>query len=102
MSGVGVGGDGEMHESGSGGENVFACFGIAKNASQNTEAETTGHSGSPSENNTKQPGGSFGILGYDTSLGAHGPLVLAPLRASVLLLAWLSICSFMVMTHKAR
>ena len=100
MSGVGVGGD-EGHESGAGGgENIFACFGIAKNVSHNTEAEMTGHSGSPIEENTKQPGGSFGILGYDTSLGAHGPLVLAPLRASVLLLAWLSICSFMVMTHK--
>lgn len=83
------------HESDIGGENLFACFGVAQDASD------TDHRGNHITKGIrpKQSKGSLGILGYDSSLGAHGPLVLAPLRASVLLLVWCSICSFLLMTR---
>jgi hypothetical protein len=83
-----------------GGENLFACFGVA----QETSPKTTVVREDNDENVTKdgirsRHSKSLGIFGYDSSLGAHGPLVLAPLRASILLLAWCSVSSFLVTTH---
>ena len=84
-----------------GGENLFACFGVA----QETSPKTTVVREDNDENVTKDgirsrhSSESLGIFGYDSSLGAHGPLVLAPLRASILLLAWCSVSSFLVTTH---
>ena len=88
-----------------GGENLFACFGVVenKNAKQPTDS-------SSSENTTKVDQKEkndahhhkkrvVGIAGYDSSLGAHGPFILAPLRASIMLLAWCSAISFMARTH---
>jgi len=107
---AGIGGDGgddEGDESGLGGENLFACFGVAHHddvvSPDCAKAdEVKGHPDSSSKKDgpEKQCGKSVGILGYDSSLGAHGPLILAPLRASIQLLAWCSVCSFLVMTHK--
>lgn len=94
-------GKGQLHSEDVGGENLFACFGVVQDASHKTTDEGNNYDDTTIKKGSrpKQSTGSLGIFGYDSSLGAHGPLVLAPLRASILLLAWCSICSFMVMTH---
>mmetsp|Transcript_23740 Transcript_23740/g.50823 ORF Transcript_23740/g.50823 Transcript_23740/m.50823 type:complete len:1267 (+) Transcript_23740:97-3897(+) len=101
--------DDEGHESDLLGENLFACINVSSHDAVppemlETKTEEKGqHSSSNEKDEDSQenpPGTSFGVLGYDSSLGAHGPLILAPLRASILLLAWCSVCSFLVMTHK--
>lgn len=90
-------GHGEEEEgSSAGGENLFACFGVAHEEKSNGAQK----SGASNDGEAKQRQHMVGILGYDSSLGAHGPLILAPLRASIMLLAWCSVCSFLVMTHK--
>ncbi|KAL7540729.1 hypothetical protein ACHAXR_011495 [Thalassiosira sp. AJA248-18] len=104
MTGHEEGGHGHGH--GDGGENLFACFGVAHDISSpaNADAEVNGnHDASDKKNDDQEEQAktsSVGILGYDSSLGAHGPLILAPLRASILILAWCSVCSFLVMIHK--
>ncbi len=84
-----------------GGENLFACFGVAKETSQKTTVLGEDHDENFIKNGSglRHSNGSLGIFGYDSSLGAHGPLVLAPLRASILLLVWCSVCSFLVTAH---
>lgn len=109
------------------GENMFVCIATShkdalpegalaevegkadakgKKAEKDENGETDGvENGKVGEGDRKDEGQNppqmpFGILGYDSSLGAHGPLVLAPLRASVMLLAWCSVCSFLIMTHR--
>jgi len=98
-------GDGEDHlDSDLGGENLFACFGVARDVSsaETTMAESNNRDGNVSKEDgqSREHKRLIGILGYDSSLGAHGPFVLAPLRASIILLAWCSVCSFLVMTHR--
>lgn len=97
--------DDEGHEHDAGGENMFACIAVAHRdniVSPETETQGKGQHDLSSEKDDerKPPHKSFGILGYDSSLGAHGPLILAPLRASILLLAWCFVCFFLAMTHK--
>ena len=74
-----------------GGENLFACFGVAH------------HDDNKSNGVDKQKHGNhdnhIGIIGYDSSLGAHGPVVLAPIRASLFILAWCSFSTFLIQTH---
>jgi len=104
--------DEEGHESGFGGENLFACFGVTQHVVDIVSPTSDGDcakdkvNGKPDGDGKTEDGQanqckrSVGIIGYDSSLGALGPLVLAPLRASILLLVWCSVCSFLVLTHE--
>lgn len=76
-----------------GGENVFACFGVT--TQDNGKDDNTGE-----KRPVRQHAKHVGIIGYDSSLGAHGPIVLAYIRASVFVLAWCSICTFSMKTHE--
>ncbi len=79
--------DGDHHNESSG-ENLFACFGVAGNKDKDKSEITHGHSLS-----------STGILGFDSSLGGFGPICLAPIRASVFLIGWCSVCSFLKISY---
>ncbi|KAL7545340.1 hypothetical protein ACHAWF_008693 [Thalassiosira exigua] len=81
---------------GGGGENVFACFGV----SAGDEAKADDDGDDEGDDGSARRSASGGIWGYDPVLGAHGPLVLAPLRASILLLAWCSVCRFLIATRE--
>ena len=110
MSGDGVNNygneEGKCDSNDAGGENLFACFGVAthhvsspaKKDEANDNHDKSDHKNIASKKHCTAS--SVGVFGYDSSLGAHGPLILAPLRASVMLLIWSSMCTFMVMTHK--
>ena len=92
-------GDGGEHHSG--GENLFACFGVAHVKNENLALSPEKKvEGEVKETDNQSSRSAVGILGYDSSLGAHGPLIMAPLRASMLLLGWCSVCTFLIMTHK--
>ena len=104
----GVGDGGEDVDTHAGGENSFACFGVthdnnAVNSSASAKTNDDDKSDTKDDYNTTHSHcnstPSVGILGYDSSLGAHGPLFLAPLRASIMLLVWCSISSFLIRTH---
>ena len=78
-------------EGADGGENLFACFGVAHQQTENGEDKDAKKS---------QHKNHVGVIGYDSSLGAHGPVVLAWIRASIFLMAWCSICTFFVDSHE--
>lgn len=99
--------DGHHHHHGgedgdsAGGENLFACFGVAHGTKK--DASSSANDNDEQMNTNDQPivqeKKMIGIIGYDSSLGAHGPLVLAPIRASVMILVWCACWSFLVRTH---
>lgn len=91
-----------MHNAGdemavSQGENLFACMGVAKDATLGIGNE---HAAAPTSKKPQETNTLTGILGYDSSLGSLGPLVLAPMRASCFLLIWLAASDFLVSTHR--
>ncbi|EJK52279.1 hypothetical protein THAOC_28460 [Thalassiosira oceanica] len=93
---------GRMHNAGdemavSQGENLFACMGVAKDATLGIGNE---HAAAPTSKKPQETNTLTGILGYDSSLGSLGPLVLAPMRASCFLLIWLAASDFLVSTHR--
>ena len=83
-------GTGNEESSDEGGENVFACFGVAHDRKEQKEDRLEKSSGH---------GKHVGVFGYDSSLGAHGPVVLAGIRASVFILVWCSACTFLIGMH---
>ena len=91
--------DGGDHHHESSGENLFACFGVVGKKSDKNDTSC--------EKDKKQSEAiihdhavsSTGILGFDSSLGGFGPICLAPIRASIFLLAWCSVCSFLKITY---
>jgi len=94
--------DGKSVDKAAEGENLFACFGVANDTSTKDSAKVNHDEKSDKINEQAKQhcnSTSIGILGYDSSLGAHGPLILAPLRASMLLLVWCSVSSLLIRTH---
>jgi len=86
---------------GSQGENLFACMGVAKDETVVNGNEHAEHvHAAPTSTTPQQTNALTGILGYDSSLGSLGPLVLAPMRASCLLLIWIAASDFLVSTHR--
>ena len=83
-------GTGDEGSSDQGGENLFACFGVAgdlKDEKKDVATKSRGHEKH------------VGVIGYDSSLGAHGPVVLAGIRASIFILVWCSVCTFLIEMH---
>ena len=93
-----------MHNSGdemagSQGENLFACMGVAKDVTAENGEHV--HAAAAPTSKKPQPNNELtGILGYDSSLGSLGPLVLAPMRASCLPLIWIAASDLLVSTHR--
>ncbi len=104
---------GHHHSSESTGENLFACIGVVGNKSDGVSnatitSETEGDLGEDDGNKkadncdqqaTAHATSSTGIFGYDSSLGGFGPIFLAPIRASVFLIGWCSVCSFLKISY---
>jgi len=97
--------DGDHHQESSG-ENLFACFGVVGNKSDKSAAgESESIGGEDKKQSENIPDhlahavSSTGILGFDSSLGGFGPICLAPIRASVFLIGWCSVCSFLKITY---
>jgi hypothetical protein len=91
--------DHRHHESS--GENLFACIAVVGDKSTD-EKMGEGEKKSDSCNQTTRHATtmiSSGILGYDSNLGGFGPLCLAPIRASVFLIGWCSVCSFLILAY---
>ena len=63
------------------------------------EGDEGGEQNVEKEDNEKHRMYHVGIVGYDSSLGAHGPVVLAPIRASVFILVWCTLCTFLTRSH---
>eukprot|EP00804_Cyclotella_cryptica_P024609 CCRYP_001611-RB/>CCRYP_001611-RB protein AED:0.13 eAED:0.13 QI:278/1/1/1/0.75/0.55/9/2146/915 len=98
--GLSHGGADEDGEESCGGENLFACFGVVHNHDyKNKDGKAAENADTTRNEQTHQGKHGIGIIGYDSSLGAHGPVVLAPIRASVFILAWCSIGAFFVRAH---
>jgi len=98
--------DGDHHHHESSGENLFACFGVVNNKSgKNSDGDSQRKGGenyklsSESHDHAAHVARSTGILGFDSSLGGFGPLCLAPIRASVFLIGWCFVCSFLKITY---
>lgn len=81
------------------GENLFACFGVTKSSGSDNDSASNARERNEIKSNTQQKRIGTGIIGYDSSLGSHGPLISALLRSSIMLLSWCSAISFMVRTH---
>jgi hypothetical protein len=83
---------GSVQEGDDGGENVFACFGVANRQKGGGEKDNV-------KKNEHKKHVHVGVVGYDSSLGAHGPVVLSWIRASIFILGWCSVCTFLMNTH---
>ena len=94
--------DGDQHHESSG-ENLFACVGVVGNKSSKSTSEESGRNDgvvdTHSEESNDYAAKSTGIIGFDSSLGGFGPICLAPIRASVFLICWCSVCSFLKITY---
>jgi len=91
--------EGEASDQNVGGENLFACFGVTKSSGSDDSSALNARERNETKPNTQQKRIGTGIIGYDSSLGSHGPLISALLRSSIMLLSWCSTISFMVRTH---
>mmetsp|Transcript_20255 Transcript_20255/g.41423 ORF Transcript_20255/g.41423 Transcript_20255/m.41423 type:complete len:1203 (+) Transcript_20255:239-3847(+) len=91
--------EGEASDQNVGGENLFACFGVTKSSGSDDASASNARERNETKPNTQQKRIGTGIIGYDSSLGSHGPLISALLRSSIMLLSWCSTISFMVRTH---
>ncbi len=88
---------GDNHHESSG-ENLFACFGVAGNkADENAAGADAKKEGEFTHDDHALS--STGIFGFDSSLGGFGPICLAPIRASVFLIGWCSVCSFLKISY---
>ena len=84
----------------SSGENIFACFGVAANKPQQSAVLVKSKKSVDVKDYMSHAGGNAtGIIGYDSSLGGFGPICLAPIRASVFLIGWCSVCSFLRISY---